>query len=122
MDPSAEEAPEVTWLSDPHGSASLEYHQRLANDFAVHENKAICVGLTFVPTTEANPQAPGSLLRQLLLLGVPILVWSRKHPRLSSDFAQIKQEMETIVCVENLRKLPQIIHGLRVCDDANLSL
>jgi hypothetical protein len=52
------------------------------------------------------------------MAGVPIMVWSRKHQRFVVNFEEIRQEMETIVCTNNLPQLQVVIHKLRVCEDA----
>ncbi len=112
------EIPTVTWLSDPDGYASREARVRVLNELFRDKHKGVCLGLTFVPSTELVSQQTGSLLRTLLMAGVPIMVWSRKHQRFVVNFEEIRQEMETIVCTNNLPQLQVVIHKLRVCEDA----
>jgi hypothetical protein len=110
----------ITWLSRPEDDVSRELHQRLIDDFIRDKRKGVCVALTFPPLNARESAAHGHLLKTILLTGAPIMVWSRKHERFACSFDDIKHEMESVVCVENLPKLPLAVFALRTSLDASI--
>jgi hypothetical protein len=116
--PSDKESPVVTWLARPEDCSSEEMNERLLNDLTRERKKGVCLALTFPPLMPAVPVDSDNLLKTMLLAGAPIIIWSRKHIHFAISFEDIKTELASIVCIENLPKLPSIVFTLRKSDDA----
>lgn len=117
-EPAGTEAPIITWLCRPDDYDAKDARQRLFDDLTRNKRKGICLTLTFTPPVGSEVDRKGNLLRTILLAGVPILLWSRKHPRFGPDYDAIKAELEPILAAEHLPELPLIIQQLRTCEDA----
>lgn len=106
----ASEQRAIFWLENPN-----DYEQQHLYDELTHpQKKHSCLGLTFVPPVGRGEKAKKSLLATILMAGVPVMLWSRKSQQPHHTIAEIKQELEHVLCSENLDKLPDIVHALRI--------
>lgn len=106
----ASEQRAIFWLENPN-----DYQQQHLYDELTHpQKKHSCLGLTFVPPVGRGEKAKKSLLATILMAGVPVMLWSRKSQQPHHTIAEIKQELEQVLCPENLDKLPDIVHALRI--------
>jgi len=86
---------------------------KLAERLIRAKEKAICLGLTFLPVHQANDQEYTSVLRHILRAGVPIMAWSRNREGSESTPQSVRDELMTILCKEYLDNLPIKVAELR---------